>query len=74
MPKKLTLGSKANESICGVCSGLADYFDMDSTLIRVIFIILTLCTSFPMIIFYLILAICLPKYESNDHTPGSNNI
>lgn len=74
MPKKLTLGYPESESICGVCSGLSDYLDMDLTVVRVIFVILALCTGLPMITIYLILYICLPKYNPNDHTTGSNNI
>ncbi len=50
-----------NQQVAGVCSGLADYFDVDVTLIRVIWIILVLCAGTG-ILAYLILAIVVePK-------------
>lgn len=39
MKKKLYLSNK-DKKILGVCGGLAEYFDIDSTLIRVGFILL----------------------------------
>lgn len=45
--------------IFGVCAGLADYFDMDVTLIRVLFVVATLFSGFGVVL-YLILAVVLP--------------
>lgn len=39
MNKRLTKGEK---KIFGVCSGLADYFEMDPTVIRLIFLVMLL--------------------------------
>ena len=33
MQKKL-FRSKTDKKVCGVCGGLAEYFDIDSTLVR----------------------------------------
>ena len=46
--------------IAGVCAGLADYFDFDVTLTRVIFIIGLFVTGGAAILLYVILAIILP--------------
>ena len=34
--------SRTNRKLAGVCGGLADYFNVDATLIRVLFVVLTL--------------------------------
>ncbi len=31
--------NKQNKKLAGVCSGLADYFDIDVTLVRVLFLV-----------------------------------
>ncbi len=46
--------------IFGVCGALADYFDMDPTLMRIIFVILFFMGLIGLI-FYLILAIVIPS-------------
>lgn len=43
----------------GVCAGLADYFEVDPTLMRIIFIILTLGGGAGIII-YIVLALIMP--------------
>ena len=53
--------SKTNKIIAGVCGGLADYFSIDPTLMRVIYIVLFLVTGVvPLIILYLLLWILIP--------------
>ena len=34
--------SNTDRKLCGVCGGLAEYFDIDPTIIRLIFVFLTL--------------------------------
>ena len=41
MAKRLTLSS-TDVKISGVCGGIAEYLNVDSTLIRILFVILTL--------------------------------
>ncbi len=59
MEKKLT---KSNErKISGVCGGIAEYFDVDPTLVRVAYALLSVCSSgFPGLILYIVLAIVMP--------------
>ncbi|HEY9551479.1 MAG TPA: PspC domain-containing protein [Prevotella sp.] len=47
--------------IAGVCSGLANYLDMDVALFRIIYAILTVCTAFSGIIIYLICWLVMPE-------------
>lgn len=59
--------------IFGVCAGLAEYFDMDVTLVRIIFIILVFATGGAMIFIYLLMALVLPvknNGENKDDTIG----
>ena len=44
----------------GVCAGLAEYFDFDPTLVRVAYVLLTLCTAFSGLLAYIILWIVMP--------------
>lgn len=59
--KKLYL-STADKKISGVLGGLAEYFDVDSTLIRVLFIFILIMTGFiPGMLFYIIVTLIIPK-------------
>lgn len=47
--------------IGGVCAGLADYFGIDRTLVRVLFVVGIFLPHFPAFIIYVILWIALPE-------------
>jgi phage shock protein C len=58
--KKLTKSS-SNKMVCGVCAGIGNYFNIDPTVIRVVWAILSLiCAFFPGVIAYVIAAIVIP--------------
>lgn len=57
MVKRLVKGEK---KIFGVCSGLADYFDLDPTIVRVLFVIGFLTFGSGLLL-YIILAIVMPN-------------
>lgn len=60
-PKKLTR-SRTNRQISGVCGGLAEYTNMDPTLMRILFVLATLGTGIvPGLIAYVILAMVMPE-------------
>lgn len=60
--KKLYRSS--NRILEGVCGGIAEYFDVDPTLIRVVFAVLTLFSAaFPGLLLYIILMILIPNYN-----------
>jgi len=63
MAKKL-YRSQTQKMIGGVCSGLAEYFDLDVNILRLLFIALTLLTAIlPMLIFYIIAWLIVPVEE-----------
>jgi len=51
----------ADKKIAGVCAGFAEYFDMDVTLVRLIWVGLLLLPPSPGLIIYIIAWIILPK-------------
>lgn len=53
--------SKYDRKICGVCGGLAEYFSVDATLVRLIMVIIGLVSGGAAILFYLIAAILMPE-------------
>jgi phage shock protein C len=60
--KKLYRSS--NRIMAGVCGGIAEYFDIDPTLIRVAYVILSLFSAaFPGLLLYIILMILIPNYD-----------
>ena len=64
--KKLYRSS--NRILAGVCGGLAEYLDVDTTLIRVIYAALSLFTvGFPGVLLYIILMILMPNYNQIDN-------
>jgi phage shock protein C len=61
MAKKLHRSSK-QRMIAGVCGGLAEYFDMDVNIMRLLFVAISLLSVlFPMVIFYIIAWIIVPE-------------
>lgn len=52
--------SRSNRQIAGVCGGLAEYFNMDATLLRVLFIVLAVLGGSG-IVLYLAMWIIVPK-------------
>ena len=56
--KKITKSS-SNKMICGVCAGIANYFNIDPTLVRLIWAVLILCAGTG-ILAYIIAAIIIP--------------
>jgi len=51
--------STSDAQIAGVCSGLANYFNVDPTLVRLLFIVLALAGG-PGILLYVILWVVMP--------------
>lgn len=59
-PRKL-YRSATNRMVGGVAAGLAEYFNLDPTLVRVIMVFLLLCPCAPMLLMYLILWAIIPE-------------
>jgi phage shock protein C len=59
MDKKLM--RSRNKMIAGVCAGIAEYFDVDPTIIRVAYVLLSIISAgFPGILVYIILMLIMP--------------
>ena len=57
--KKKLMRSSTDKKIAGVCAGLADYFDLDPTIVRVVWLLAVLCAGTGLLL-YVILWIVLP--------------
>ena len=62
MEKKLRRSN--DKMIAGVCAGLAHYFDLDPTVIRIVYILLSIFTAFAGVLVYLILWLVMPKEQA----------
>jgi phage shock protein C len=80
-PKRLTR-SRDDRMLAGVCGGVAEYLNMDPTLVRVLVAAIALFTGFfPVVVVYLIMMLVLPEakrtppssigYQSSGHHPGA---
>ena len=48
--------------LAGVCGGIANYFDLDPSLVRIAYVVLSvLSAAFPGILVYIILWIVIPE-------------
>jgi phage shock protein C len=52
--------SRSNRMLAGVCGGLAQYFNIDPTLVRVLFVVLAVLGGSGLLI-YLVLWIVVPE-------------
>lgn len=56
--------SRSNRMIAGVVGGLADYFSLDPTMARVIFVVVSiLSAAFPGLLVYAVLWLVIPEGE-----------
>ena len=60
MPDKKLTRSSPNRMLAGVCGGLAEYFNVDPTLMRIAFIVLTFLTGGTWLLVYVAMAIVMP--------------
>jgi len=57
---KRKLEKSRNKKIFGVCGGIAEYFGIDPTLVRIAFVVGTIATQGPFLLAYLVLAMVMP--------------
>ena len=60
MKGKKLYKSKTDEKIAGVCGGIAEYFGIDSTLIRIAWALLILCAGTG-VLAYIVCALVMPE-------------
>ena len=61
MEKRLRRSTK-DCKIAGVCGGMAEFFDVDPTLVRIGYVLLSLCSAgFPGLLIYIVAMLVMPK-------------
>lgn len=64
MPRGKLAKSTRDRKIAGVCGGLAAYFEVNSTIVRVIYVLISIFSAaFPGLLVYIILGIVLPRND-----------
>ena len=58
--KKKLYRDKQNEKVAGVCAGLADYLNIDVTIIRLIWVLFVLCAGTG-VLAYIACALVIPE-------------
>jgi phage shock protein PspC (stress-responsive transcriptional regulator) len=72
--KKIYL-SNTDKKLAGVCGGLAEAFDIDSTLVRLAVVFIALVTAvIPALITYIIAAIIIPQKPTTGSASGSGKV
>ncbi len=79
MFKEKKLYKSTDKKLDGVCAGIAEYFEIDPTIVRLIYALVTLFTAVGTgIIIYIILAVVIPRrpfpeYQYNEFQDNPNN-
>ena len=63
MEKKL-YRSRTDKKLCGVCGGLAEYLEVDATIIRLILALMVIFAGFG-VLAYLVAALVIPMAPEN---------
>ena len=66
-PKKL-YRIEQGAKLTGVCGGVAEYFNIDANIVRLIWVIVTLCSVGAGLMLYIVASVLLPK--KSDVYPG----
>lgn len=65
MSEKKLVRSANHKKICGVCAGVADYFNLDPTIVRLIWALLILLCGTGLLA-YFVAALILPKGDTKE--------
>ena len=60
MSNKRLYKSTVNCMLCGVCGGIAEYFDLDPTLVRLLWVLFSACVGSG-VVAYIICALVFPR-------------
>jgi phage shock protein C len=56
--------SRRHRMVAGVCGGLADWLDMNPSLVRVLYVVVSVCSAaFPGILVYAVLWLVMPRAD-----------
>ena len=65
--------SNTNKMICGVCGGMAEYFDMDATVMRLLWVLISLFAGCGILV-YIICAFIFPTQEQVQDEVAANSV
>ena len=60
MDQKRLYKARGHRMVCGVCGGIAEYFNIDSTIIRLIWALVSLGSFGTGVVIYIITALLIP--------------
>ena len=64
MNNKRLYKSSVNYMLCGVCGGIAEYFNIDKTVVRVAFALISLMSGvFLGVVFYIVCMMVMPDKD-----------
>ena len=70
-PTKRLTRSTTNKTVAGVCAGLAEYFNVDVTLVRLLFVLLVFLPG-PSILVYIVLWLVIPPDTAYAEKPKND--
>jgi phage shock protein PspC (stress-responsive transcriptional regulator) len=73
MAKKRLFKSN-NRILCGVCGGIADFFNIDPTIVRILLVVLIIAGFGTGVVLYIVGAIIMPERRLDDENLRSANI
>jgi len=57
--------SKKNRMLAGVCGGMAEYFDLDPSIVRIVYVLVSILSiAFPGILVYLLMCVIIPEADA----------
>ena len=63
-PKKMER-PRVGRKLAGVCAAIANYANIDVTVVRIVYILATIFTAFSGVIIYFILTLLIPEEKNN---------
>jgi len=65
-PRRRLMRSAKHKMIAGVCGGLAEYFGLDPTIVRVAYVLISIVSvAFPGILAYIVLMFVMPPPDTS---------
>jgi phage shock protein C len=69
-PSRRLTRSSRHKMIAGVCGGIAEYFQIDPTVVRVAYVLISIVSvAFPGILAYIILMFVMPHPDQSPNSP-----
>ncbi len=70
-PKKRLYKSRGDRKVTGVLGGIAEYFDVDPSFVRIVFALATVLTGiFPFVFLYVLMAFIVPEAPEEPEAGG----